>query len=376
MKWTPIVGIVLAVGPLGAQPQISLGKPTAVIDGEFNYITSVSEITGDRVIFTDVQDQKLYLGDLSAQSARVLGRKGRGPNEWFGLSFLRPAGRDTTLMFDVANRRVLVMVGQSITGVIPPDHPTSRALRGPIRGADALGNLMVVRPRSYQPGLNRYSRADSDDVIFVRAKEGTERLIARTAKSPEIVHAKFDANGKLINARSFWPEEDHQPELAVLAQDGWLAIVRFHPFRVDWRSPAGAWTKGKPLDIAPVRVTAAERDAIAARFRADLVELRRMGEQGLPTEVIPKTLPLVEQRSNLRSTLDGHLAVRLSAPITSRQRRWIFINHAGTVTGFLTLSDRQEIVGFGKGVVYIAEADDDDVLSLQRVPYTLPVGRQ
>ena len=69
-------------------------------------------------------------------------------------------------------------------------------------------------------------------------------------------------------------------EEPILFPDGWVAIARIDPYRVDWRSPDGQWTHGAPLPFTTVRLDAREREAFARSHR---------WARGLPTW--PETAP-------------------------------------------------------------------------------------
>ncbi|MCC6929479.1 MAG: hypothetical protein IT359_10860 [Gemmatimonadaceae bacterium] len=54
-------------------------------------------------------------------------------------------------------------------------------------------------------------------------------------------------------------------EVFAVARDGWLAVARLEPYRLDRRTPDGRWIRGEAIRDEPQRVTQADQDAFAER---------------------------------------------------------------------------------------------------------------
>jgi len=49
---------------------------------------------------------------------------------------------------------------------------------------------------------------------------------------------------------------------AIRMRDGWVAIARVSPYRVEFRSPDGGWTGGAPLSFSAVATQSADSGSI------------------------------------------------------------------------------------------------------------------
>ena len=347
-------------------PRIALKPAMATLDAEFMGITSVREVADGRVIATDGRDQKLYLADFRANAATMLGRKGSGPGEWRGVGLVQELAADSSIMSDHGLRRWLLFSGAQIVGTVPPDHPAVRASPN-ILGIDRFGHVLFESQIPMRAGNNVYTRADSVTLTFVDRSSGRSDTIGKIRMTPFRREVTMDSMGRV---RSFWPHatEPHaQGEAAYLFFDGWLAVVRLEPTRVDWRSPAGQWMLGKPFPLRPEPVDAAERKAIAERRAESRADARRHGVPSPNDNAFPTALPLVTTLARLAP--DGRLLLDRSKHASHPGTRYLVVNRHGNIDGEITMGDKARIVGFGPRAMYLAVTDENDIERLRKHPW-------
>ena len=140
---------------------------------------------------------------------------------------------------------------------------------------------------------------------------------------------------------------DDAPEEVILYPDGWLAVARLHPYRVDWRIPDGRWILGEALPLVDGgQESKARRTTGAAR-----------GESA----------PF--QRFPLKGAPDGNLLI-FRSPIGENQgNRYDLVDRRGRLTARLALANGERLVGVGRRGAYVAAADSDGIQRLRRHPW-------
>jgi hypothetical protein len=165
-------------------------------------------------------------------------------------------------------------------------------------------------------------------------------------------------------------------DLALLFPDGWVAVAGSDPYRVDWRSPEGQWTRGTPIPVARTAMDDREKCAFLAR--------RSGGAANAPCDPspyawpsdLPPYLPLVPQgmaapaSSTLFAVSDGRLLIRRISSASSSATEYDLIDRRGVLVGTLTLPPNEAVVGFGKRAVYVVATDDVDLQTLRRHPWS------
>lgn len=350
-------------------PRVSLRPANATLEAEFVGLTSLREIADGRIIVTDGRAQTLYLADFSTGRAEQLGRKGRGPAEWLNIGILRATQGDSSILPDWGNQRWLLLAGARIVGIVPSDHPAVGPRGQSLAGADRFGHALFIHSPPMRPGTRVFTRRDSNAVVFVDRRTGHADTIAQIRERPHRMDVVMDGDGRV---RSYMPrstEPNAQAEQAVLFNDGWLAIVRLEPLRVDWRAPNGAWTLGRPLPLRPEPVDAAERREMERRRAEARAEARKYG---LPTPSaldFPTTLPIYTAALGSRQTPEGRLVIGRTPSARIPNARYLVINRRGTIDGELTLGARERLLGFGARSVYVLFEDDDDIQRIRRHPW-------
>jgi hypothetical protein len=298
-----------------------------------------------------------------------LGRKGRGPGEWLNVGFIHATTGDSSLLDDFGNQRWLMLHGAAIVDVVPPDHPAVRATRAVIAGLDRYDHILQVQSPPRRPGVRVITRADSNTVVFINRRTGAMDTIAKIRERPHRREIAMDAQGRVTRDMPSATEPNAQGEFASLFPDGWLAIVRLDPLRVDWRAPNGTWTRGAPFTLRPEPVNAADRRAIEQRRTVAKTEAKRYGLPAPTTADFPTTWPVLAPLWPPKQSSDGRLLLRRSTSAASPGTRYLVINRRGTVDGELVLGPNEDIIGFGPRSAYVAFTDEDDIQRLRRHPW-------
>jgi hypothetical protein len=155
---------------------------------------------------------------------------------------------------------------------------------------------------------------------------------------------------------------------ALLFPDGWIAVVRLQPYRVDWRRPDGHWVRGPLLPFHPRRVTAQER--VWAMTRAYGRALRDTEQLSGWPEIVPPFLSWNRGRAPVLLALpDGRLAIARTPTASDSTNRYDLVDRTGALTAVLRLPPYEAIVGFGARSVYVVATDEDDAQRLRRHPW-------
>lgn len=354
-----------------AQPvrRVILPPANAKLSAEFVGITSLREIADGRVIVTDGRDQVLYLADFRGNTVVILGGKGKGPGEYSQVGFIRETTGDSSILGDMLNRRWLLFDGARIVATIPPDHPAIKATQSLIAGTDRFGHVLINKHAPERNGSTVVTRKDSFSLVLVDRATGRSDTVARLRELPREKHIEMDSDGRIHRSYSTSTEPNPRAEEALLASDGWIAVLRLEPLRIDWRTPTGEWVKGAPLPLKPDVVTARERKAIEQRHAANNAELKRNGMPPLPPPEIPQSLTVFATFRHMNITSDGRLAVKRTSTVAAPENRWVIINRKGTIDGEFVIGAKEDIAGFGPKTIYISSKDDDDIQTLRRHPW-------
>jgi hypothetical protein len=168
--------------------------------------------------------------------------------------------------------------------------------------------------------------------------------------------------------------------------DGRVAVVRTRDYHVDWYLPNGQRVSGPAIPYQPVRVTDDDRKAWReARQRATPVVITNQTGPGGTTRsagVAPPSGMSVPEPTDwpevkpaflanaAAAAPNGQLWVLRSRAAKDKIPTYDVIDAGGRVVQRVALPENTRLVGFGNGTVYLARADEDDLLYLQR--YRMP----
>lgn len=232
-----------------------------------------------------------------------------------------------------------------MVATLPPDDPGLRAIWLYPLGADTRGRVIAHRARSVQ--------ADSMDLFVVQRASGRSSLVSGLRNS--VPTQGHDGPRAIPGGYSVGrPPYDVRFEQPYLFPDGTIAIARYEPYRVDWFSPDGRWTRGAALPVPRVRVDARERAAYVRRHPG------MAGATGWPVHVPPfdMTRPL--------GTPAGWLAIPRVPMAENPDPRYDVVDRQAKLRAFVTLPPNHRLLGFGKSSVYVIATRDDGIQRLQR----------
>lgn len=376
----PLVGV--------AQPGPAALAGVREFPTPFTRIGSVRELRDGRVILADRREQSLMLLDWRSQGMQPIGRRGAGPREFELPDALVAVPGDSTWVWDAMNFRWLVLdpVARPVLTLTAVE--TSSAMnRGEFLGADGVGDIYL---RTEVQGTGNPLAGSSGRGAVLRLSRVSWRLdTIATLRVPagRLKGARPLGNGniRLIDNRPLAAED-----MAAVAGDGRVAVIRVPEYRVEWHRSGEAPRAGPPLPHEPIPVTAAERRAFIAgqtvpgrilvsggRVPAAGPTVSRLPQaKALPPGALdadadalpwPRHLPPVQ--AGARVAPDGILWVPRSRPHTVDRRLYDLVDDRGRVVKQVELPPRTRMLGFGARHMYLVRTDADDLDYLQRVAY-------
>jgi len=383
-----------------APPLIRIGPITGEVDQGFTSLRGIRELSDGRVLVPDFEEQALYLiGFGAAPGVRQVGRNGQGPGEYSKPIGVYGLAGDSTLMTDASSRRWFLLDGAEIVETITQRAKVTQ-IHGPIlqgvtaslaletvgtswserafpnlgETADSVALLLIDRPWSYRDTLPPSTDTISAGMVgagpagfpgcAVASGRGGSATPAPKPDAPRMCGAPIKAESR-----------------AHLFPDGWVAVAHLDPYRVDWRTPEGSWTRGAPVPTEEVIMTATERCAAAQgwNFRelgscsaADLAD-RELPEHYRPFVREGSGSRSLERSSTLLAAPDGRVLVR-RAP-TSRDfmfTKYDVFDRTGARVGRIQLPADQAILGFGEASIFTVRTDEFDLQWLRRHDWPPP----
>lgn len=344
-----------AVAAAQREPVITLKPANASLAEEYSKIKSVRELADGRVLIGDERERRLVVADLRSGMVSVIARVGRGPGEFQSVGPFVALPRDSTLMPDWGSQRWLLLADARVVATVPPETPAIKIARVMALGADGHGRVLSWK-FALATGGRPFAPADSLFLIRVERATGRADTIGRLRSLYE--------RGKLFGGG----REVAVPPMAVgdqalLFADGWVAIARLDPYRVDWRAADGRIARGAPLPFSATKVDEREKRAYLDRLTKKWGQAPQYAD-----DVWPADLPPFESDALLPAP-DGKLLIRRVPTASQPNPRYDLVDRRGALTGQITLPEGQHIVGFGAKSVYVAVTDDDGIQRLRRHPW-------
>lgn len=376
--------IALVVGSsdsLRAQsPAIArLGAPSAALPEDFSVIATVRELSDGRVLVSDEKEGRVVVADFSNGSVLQIGRTGAGPGEYRQVGRIWTLGGDTTLVKEPFAPRWILLAGSTVASTLGPSDDAVRTV-GPNRlaGADALGHLVWT---SFRRDANNRPLLD-DSLVVLRLNRATARVDtltrvqsasgwSRAAGVTDAAQAVAASGGGAPQRRTFRIALAAPDEIAVFP-DGWVAIVRAEPYRVDWCAPRRPCANGRPLAVARRPMTDREKRAYLAVAAAT--------QTWPPTTDIaetagwPNVLPAFATPSSridasaVIALSDGRLLVERLPTADIPHRIYDIITRTGGTARQLQVELSDRIVGSSARYLYVATMDEEGIQRLRRHP--------
>ncbi|MES2305669.1 MAG: hypothetical protein V4558_09180 [Gemmatimonadota bacterium] len=332
----------------------------------FSSVRSVTALPDGRLVLTDPRDKEIQLLDWSRGTAVSLARSGAGPREFRDPGSGYRARGGGLLVYDQRQQRFLPITSSgSVLDIIPlplkpggftinPEEPDQFV-------PDSLGNL-------YTMGSLGHPRTGRDSLPLLRV----DRHGVVTDTIAYLLQQEFRSVAGPDPRMSLGLLVGFSPQDAwAVAPDGWVAVVRAEPYRVDWFSPTSARIRGQVIPYAALPVTNADHDAARAQLRAAAPpRVTTNGEsRNLAMPVIEPPLrdvrpPFPPQR--LAPDPRGRIWVGRSAAADATERTYDVLDRRGVVVDRVAFPAATRLVGFDARSLYTVRKDDDDLLHLQR----------
>lgn len=365
---------------IGAQvPEQRLTTPVASFPEEFAAIRGLLELPDGRVLVADGLGQALMVVDLAKGRADTVGRTGQGPEEYRSPDGLYPLPGDSILLVDLGNGRLTRLgpdLGFGETVPLAQGDPTTgmgMSLRIPA-GVDSEGRIYYQGRGSLRPG----ALPDSGMVLRWDPKSGAVDTLA-TVKLQEM--RQTTSGGRNNQSVSISPVPLSPQDGWAVEPDGRVAIVRTNPYRVDWVLPDGRIVVGPTNEYKPVGIGNAEKNAYLDNRQRNGLQVmvsvengrRSMnfargggpsGERDLNAYEWPEVMPAIDP-SGTEISSDGYLWVKRYLKADAAPTFDVF-DSDGKLVKRILLPEGREVVGFGKGVVYLTRIDEFDLQWLEK----------
>jgi hypothetical protein len=355
----------------GAQgpPRIHPKPPNAVHPAEFSGIARLRELADGRLIILDSVENKLLLVDFRTGTSAPLSRVGDGPEEYRRPNGLFALPGDTTIVTDEHTRRLIFFRGDRPAGTLSAESPVMKAVTGFIIGADQAGRvtkafLPTHLGRAVDQGdsilIARFARANGrgDTVARMRSGFGGPPGSATRSTPPFESAAGPPATREYMMAPVIGDQ-------ALGFTDGWIAVARMDPYRVDWIDPTGRVHRGTPLPVARTPLDDKEK-----RFYLERMA-RLDGKPAGNPEDIKDWKPAIPPfwgyfNASLQQAPGGRLLITRAVTAALPTPTYDLVDRTGAYLGQLVLPSGQRVVGFGTRSIYTVAVDGDGLETLRR----------
>ena len=354
-----VLALGLLPGVLSSQgtPRLVLQDADAALGEEFTEITWVRELKDGRVLVGDRRENRVVLADFKRNTVSPVGHTGGGPGEYSSAQRVWSIGSDSSVMVD-GQQRWLMFDGARIAATLGQTNAAVSATTPTVRGTDLRGYVYAAGTVAGRNGPL------GDSVAILRIARATGRadtlgrllaVVARQTSEP-------DKNGFF----SFQVPTIQVAEEVVPFPDGWIAVARLSPYRVDWRSPDGRWTRGGSLPVPSLPMDDREKRSWLERMA------NQDGKTARPIESItdwPPSVPPWRSPNVLHAAPDGRVVIPRLPSADHLASRYDLVGRDGRMEGQVSLPLREHIVGFGTNSVYVAATDDNGIQRLHRHPW-------
>jgi hypothetical protein len=351
----------------------SMDPPTAESIHGFTTITSVRELPGARILVADRGEGSLYLINWGTGAVDQVLRRGNGPGEYQYVGWLYGVGDNETI-FTGTGRRWILLRDTQVVRTFVDTYPLNGRFRAPLDGM-ATGGAVLASVSAETPG----SAVADKRVLELAPSVGPHERLPRLDTIRVIKGAGRGQLACVLGSTRGAPRCDffESEEQAILFPDGWIAVALHDPYRVDWRSPDGAWIRGEALDDS---VPVSEAEKCAAVYAWAITD-GRCDEDAVASFAWPQTIPpfLTESTSCwacrrltagrapwLFADPVGRLVVRRTPQRSRTGNVYDIIDRTGRRVARVNLPPREAIVGFGESSVYTIRMDGFDLQWLRR----------
>jgi hypothetical protein len=355
-----------------------LRAPTAVLSEAFIDIRGVRELSDGRIIVVDFAEKRVVVSDVSWRTVERIGRIGEGPGEYRSPFRIAALSGDSTLVCDGHSGRSLILdrvdIVQTIGRDAGPAGKVSCALIGATPEGAVLGTRHYAsRVAAREAGSFGTMPGYADSIVVLRVNRKALRVdtVACIAAAPRGMRlAKRTLDG--IPTTYFLANPLAVDEQAVAFPDGWIALVRMSPYRVEWITGQGVRLPSVPLPHSRIAVDDREKRAAIART---WLTPRYTGPRWTPDDFPPwpSELPPIAPNA-LHATPEGNVLIRQMPSAARNATVYDLVDRSGRLSSRLELPGNAFVVGFGRKAVFVARVDADDLQYLERHTWPLSPG--
>jgi hypothetical protein len=364
--------------PLGASRSESIARTAIDVTfaGTFEQLRNVRELPDGRVLVTDggsLPNRAVFLLGANGRLRRQVGQQGDGPGEYRSPAALFAVGGNETLLIDAQTGRWHQMRSDQFVDMRFETYATRLSASGrPPNGIDSVGRALQLHGRKTRADFpTRVWSPENpayNDVIDVRlyAPSGTFEVVAtvsgRFLGTKDVT--KRPKGGEMRWVGLMNPLQTH--DQAVLFADGAIAILYVDPYRVDWRSAEGQWTRGPSIPFTKMPVSNAMRQRAAQGHQRDYID----GKPIFDVKDFPPFPPTVPpfRLDALTAGTNGRVYVVRSVLDRRDDPRYVDVfDRTGKRVHTVALPPRARLVGAGVRGVYLAIMNDDEEEQLVRV---------
>jgi len=375
-----VPAVLVAQSPRGA-PESRLRPAADELQKTFSVIASVRELADGRVLVSDEKEAVLALADFRTQTVRQIGRQGAGPGEYRQLGRIWALAGDSSLMKEPFAPRWIAFRRDDAVATAGAADPAVRIVgMNRIAGTDTLGHvfwLQVARGVDGRPSmrdsmfvvrLDRHS-LKVDTIARAQSEDG---WAAGAGVSSRAAPVAARAGGGSATPRAYALALSAPDQIAVFA-DGWVAVARAAPYRIEWCPANRACRAGPVLQAVQPPMSDREKRAylVAAATTQSWPPTTEISEtSGWPSTVPPFVTPTSRiDASALLPLPDGRLLVERLSTAAAPSRRYDIIDRSGAVVAHLQMELTERIVGVSARFAYVAVIDDDGLQHLRRHPW-------
>jgi hypothetical protein len=337
-----------------------LSNATGTLDHVFGRVNGVRELSDGRLLISDGRRHIILIGDF--RSRRVTAVEGRDSTRRIDQP-VRALSNDSSAVDD--DSTWVLLDGSRLVGEVASPIPPSIRRKGQLLGLTATGDALMMFERTYPTGVSTITRRDSVALVRISRTTASADTVVRLRDSPRRVVAILDARGS--GTTIFTRPPFAVGEQAVPFQDGWIAVARLEPYRVDWRGPTGRVVQGAPLPARLLAMSAEDREVIA-RLNPN--------KPGRPPAIDfddwPERLPPFQAFALIAASDGSVLILRTSSP-TRPETIYDVVDRRSILVGRMELKEGERVVGVSARCVYVATALSDRTETIAR--YSWPFAK-
>jgi hypothetical protein len=390
-----------AVHASGSTPERTLGAPTVIASEPFWNIASVRELSDGRVLVLqrgpmngfaramasnmmniiaprcgrgsaavdslrsrpEPPAARIVLFDSKLKQASLVGHAGTGPNDYQQPEALHATLADTTLVLDAGRGDMLVIdPSGKIVGTRPvPGGNGALAATGGL-AVDRSGRLLFSPREQIMKQTAAGMEGGTPDSLAIVAfdpRTGGTMPVAhvRTAGMTTVMQANPSIPGAFTSRMK--PTPFAAIDDWVMMPDGTLAIIRGADLHIDWIAPDGKIRSTPPIPYARRAVSDSDKVAFIKAMHATDSMMKKMPSSAMITitQVEPDSFPRFKPPFTTRgakAASDGTIWLPAKIISPAAADGYYVIGPDGKIRELVHLPAGQRLIGFGKGVIYVA----------------------